>query len=265
MPSQKTIVITGAAKGLGKATTKYFLENDWNVIAIDKEDISDKHEKLLTYTLDVASAEDTKEFELWLEKERIDIDILINNAGYYEMFPISESDPEKLKKIFEVNAFGSVNMIRALLPFLVKSKGKVINISSISVRIPWLFQPYQLTKITQEALGRAMRQELKLKGVSLSILRSGSIDTDLSKNSIHTNHDIENSIYKSELKAFLGKAEKKMPKSVPPEKVAEKLYKIANAKRPGNYYSINPDFFVSLLGRLPERLQDWVVMRIIKN
>ncbi len=264
MPGRRTIVITGAANGLGDTTSKYFLENGWNVIATEKENIKNKDGYLHTYKLDITSVENIKEFSGWIQKEGFSIDVLINNAGYYDMFPISESDPEKLKKIFEVNAFGTVNMVRAMLPFLVKSKGRVINISSISVRIPWLFQPYQLTKITQEALARAMRQELKLKEISLSIIRPGAIDTDLSNNSIHTDHDIENSIYKDEINAFLKKAGSKMPKAISTEKAARKLFKIATAKHPKRYYSINTDLFVAILGRLPESLQDWIVLRMIK-
>ena len=70
----------------------------------------------------------------------------MNNAGISDFFPITEKSKESLEKMFAINTFGAVNVVRTFLSHLIESKGRVINISSESVRLPAAFHPYACSR-----------------------------------------------------------------------------------------------------------------------
>jgi len=132
---KKTVLITGASSGFGKASAKLFQNQGWNVIAAmrspEKEEELKDSENLLLVKLDVTDLESIKKsVEQGLEKFST-IDVLINSAGYGLIGVFESSDETQIQKQFEVNVFGLMNMTKAILPAMRKQKsGVIVNISS---------------------------------------------------------------------------------------------------------------------------------------
>lgn len=261
------VLITGAASGLGKATSLLFASKGWKVVATDLQNSAPTElteaNNLEYFRMDVTDHHSIQEvFEATQEKD-IKPQVIINCAGVYQMYPIAESDPEIIKKLFDINTFGQLNVIRKWLPVIAGTQGRVINISSESIRIPWLFQPYQLSKISMEAISRALRQELRLLGVTLIIVRPGAIQTPLLK-WMDKEHDLpENSFFRKEFRHFTKKAGEKVGKTSNAHSVAEVVYRAATAKHPRYYYSINNKLSLKIARALPEWVQDRVVERLV--
>ncbi len=258
MNKKPTVLITGAAGGLGQAVVEKFLNEDWRVAACDIRDIkkNPNAENLLPLRFDVTDMKQIESVKEHIKSTLGEVDVLINAAGILDFYPLSEVPPERLKTIFNVNTFGPVAMIRAFLPLLIKSKGRVINISSESVKFTGAFQPYQPSKIALEALHKTLRQELHLKGVKMVIVRPGAIDTEMTAAVRRIENPVENSLYHREFEVFKSRAREFIDRKISPGKVAELIYKAASVKKPRYYYHINHSMRLALISKLPERLLD---------
>ena len=174
---KKTIVITGGSKGIGLATAKAFLDAGWNVICLNrgvcplsgvtniKCDITDSNS--------IAAAFSS------IEK----IDVLFNNAGFGVAGAVEFTEKSEIVKQFDLNFASQVEVLKAALPLLKKSKGKVIFTSSAASVFSIPFQSfYSATKASIEILVGALRNELKPFGVSVGCVRLGDIKTDFTAN-----------------------------------------------------------------------------------
>ena len=178
MEHKPCVLITGAANGLGKALASTFAENGFQVFAGDIAfSDANEHENILQLSLDITDNESIQTALLEIQNKTDQLAILINNAGISDNFPISESDPEMVFDMLNINTMGSLRVVHHFLPLLLKAKGKIITISSESVRIPGAFQPYQVSKIALEGIHKTLRQELLIKGVRMIIIRPGAINT----------------------------------------------------------------------------------------
>jgi len=265
----KTVLITGACKGLGKATAEEFLRNGYRVISGDicykiTEDLRPSRE-LLRVSLDVSSAESVENASSWLKQNDIYIDILVNNAGIYNMYPLSEIETLELSRMLDINSLASARTIRAFLPDLARNRGRVIQISSESAKFPGLFQPYQVSKLLLEAYSRSVRQELMLKDIRLVIIQPGAIQTELSGDLDHHRNPVQNSIFEEEFNAFVRRTTRYVGKVLPPEKVARYIFHAATCRRPRYIYRINNNPLLTAMALLPDRIIDNMVKRMVKK
>ncbi len=265
---QYAVIITGAAGGLGKAIVKCCLETfpDLQIIATD---ISPKVESMfdegvMGMQMDVTDEDSIASLRMEIEKKDLHVWGLVNNAGVSDFFPITEKPKEVLESIYAINTFGPVNMVRAFLPHLIETKGRVVNISSESVRLPAAFHPYANTKIALEALSVSMRNELALWGAKLIMIRPGAINTPF----LDDLHDLKNrtddSIYSEYLHNFAIKAPKEIRKIVEPERVAATVMKALKKAKPRRYYRVNNNPMLRIAQLLPHRLRDYFMLRMIK-
>lgn len=122
----KTILITGSSSGIGKATAKFFAEQGWNVVASmrtpEKEEELTKINNVFVMKLDVQDYESIKN----TIKAGIDkygkIDVLLNNAGYGAYGPLETFSDEKIRRQFDVNVIGLLNVTREIIPHFRKTK-----------------------------------------------------------------------------------------------------------------------------------------------
>lgn len=210
---KKTVLITGASSGFGKASAKLFQNQGWNVIAAmrspEKEEELKDSENLLLVKLDVTDLESIKKsVEQGLEKFST-IDVLINSAGYGLIGVFESSDEAQIQKQFEVNVFGLMNMTKAILPAMRKQKkGVIINISSFGgVTASPFTSLYNSSKFAVEGFSEALYFELSSFGISVKIVEPGSVATNFRNGMEMIQNTIED--YNQELATFIPKFTKR--------------------------------------------------------
>ncbi|MBT31193.1 MAG: short-chain dehydrogenase/reductase [Thalassobius sp.] len=180
----KTVLVTGASAGIGKATAIYLAKNGYNVYAAARR--IEKMQDLKTYGIKPISMDITKEESLVACIDQIlietkSIDVLINNAGsgYYgalEDMPIKDA-----KYQLDVNVFGAARLIQLVLPTMRKSRyGKIINISSVGgkVTLP-MGSWYHASKFAIEGLSDALRKEVKPFGIDVIVIEPGGTKSEM--------------------------------------------------------------------------------------
>lgn len=180
----KTVLITGASAGIGKATVKYFNEKGWNVVATmrtpEKEEELTQLNNVLVTRLDVTDLESIdKAVNEGIEKFG-KIDVLVNNAGYGAYGPLETFPRENIVRQFNTNVIGLMDVTRAVLPhFRANKEGLIINISSVGGKMTFpLGSLYHGTKFAVEGISEALHYELEPLGIQVKIVEPGAIATD---------------------------------------------------------------------------------------
>jgi len=180
---KKTIFITGASSGIGKATSLFFVQQGWNVIATMR---SPENEKELSGSPDIlllkADVNDTSSVldAMTTGIARFgQIDVLLNNAGYGQQGIFEAVTLEKIRQQFEVNVFGLMETTRAILPHFRKRKtGTIINITSGAGRVTVpLVSIYAASKFAVEGFSEALSYELESQHIKVKIIEPGYIST----------------------------------------------------------------------------------------
>lgn len=186
----KTVLITGASSGFGKDTVKVFQKNGWNVIATmrnpEKEEELSKLNNVLLVRLDVLDKQSIGAAVKKGVEKFGNIDVLINNAGYGAIGALEAASDEVIRRQYDVNLFGLIDVTRAVLPIMRNNKsGIIINVSSMGGRITIPFGSlYNSTKFAVEGLTEAMQYELNPLGIRCKIIEPGSYRTNFNGGSL---------------------------------------------------------------------------------
>ena len=193
----QTVLITGASSGIGKAAATLFAVRGWNVVATmrnpdDGADLADRGNMLVTRLdlLDSASIEAA--IATGLERFGA-IDVLLNNAGYGAYGPLEATPMDVIRRQFDVNLFGLVETIQAVLPGMrARRSGVIVNVSSVGGRITYpLGSLYHGSKWAVEGLSEALHYELATLGIRVKIVEPGGVNTDFGGRSFVFTHDPE--------------------------------------------------------------------------
>jgi len=183
----KTILITGASKGFGKAWTEAFLEKGYQVAAAARNvdtlnDLKAKYgDAILPLTLDVNKREDSFKVVEKVQQHFGKIDILINNAGYALNGAVEEASEKEARAQFETNFFGTLWLTQAVLPIMRNQKsGHIIQVSSILgiATLPNIGL-YNASKFAVEGLTETLAQEVKQFGINVTLLEPNGYITDI--------------------------------------------------------------------------------------
>ncbi|ALC82960.1 MULTISPECIES: SDR family oxidoreductase [Bacillus] len=230
----KTILITGASSGIGRATANYFSERGWNVVATmrspEKETELNRLDCVLVTKLDVerkATIQDaiTKGIEHFGK-----IDVLLNNAGYAAFGPFEAATDVQVKKQFDVNVFGVMNSTKAILPhFRTNKAGMIINLSSIGGRVAFpLISLYHASKWAIEGFSESLYYELATQNIKVKVIEPGNIATDFTGRSLELIMDESLEVYKTYHEKVLQKQMESFQTNVStPELVAKVIYEAA--------------------------------------
>ena len=266
---KKGILITGALCGLGQSLLQAAkqLEGIDCIVATDiNKEIESRYSGSTNnfgFIMDVRSQNSIMEVREKLQTMGISIKYIINNAGIAMFYPVSEADENQLDTIIKVNTYGPVLTVSTFLNDLIENKGSVVQISSDSVRLSGLFQPYASSKVALESLSIAMRQELGLHGVKLILIRPGAMKTSLLNEVGGLENLNENSVYKKEFIKFTEIAQKEVGRIIEPSKVAKLVMKALTAKKPKLVYSINKNAKISFLVKFPQKWIDYLMKKTI--
>ncbi len=186
----RTVVITGAARGIGYATAKALLARGARVVIGDRDvAVLDQAVgelirlgQVTGYPVDVTDAES---FEVFLDKARADgtgqIDVLINNAGVMPVGPFLEQTDQAIRTSIEVNFYGVLTGCRLVLPEMVRRRsGHIVNIASLAgmVAVPGQVV-YAGTKFAVVGLSTALADEFAPQGVNVSVVLPTFTNTEL--------------------------------------------------------------------------------------
>ncbi|MBI1226835.1 MAG: SDR family NAD(P)-dependent oxidoreductase [Bacteroidetes bacterium] len=185
----KTVLITGATSGIGRATAELFAKNGYRVIATGRraerlEDMSTHfkekyHNDLLTLAFDVRNLDAVKSAIENLPEEWRNIDILINNAGLSRgLSPIHEGDIEQWETMIDTNIKGLLYLTRAIAPNMVKRRsGHIINVASSAGKEVYPGgNVYCATKFAVDALTKSMRLDLYTHNIRVSQVAPGHVE-----------------------------------------------------------------------------------------
>ncbi|WP_462266893.1 SDR family oxidoreductase [Mucilaginibacter sp.] len=197
--AKKTIVITGASSGIGKATAIYFAQKGWNVAATmrNTDGISGfaDYPSIVTFKLDVTNTESIKNAVGQMLQKFPDVDVLYNNAGYALAGAFEATTDEQVRKQFETNLFGAMNVTRAFLPhFRSKKKGIILNTTSSGGILTFpLYSIYNSTKWALEGFMEALQFELKPFNIRIKNIEPGTVKSEFTENiSFVSNPDYDN-------------------------------------------------------------------------
>ena len=245
----QTIFITGTSSGIGKATAHYFHDKGWNVVATLRNptqagDLSDLPRVLVT-RLDVTDGSSIAAAVDAAHARFGGIDVLLNNAGYGAYGPLEAFDMEGIRRQFDTNVIGLLEVTKAVLPSMrAQGKGVIVNISSIGGRMTFpLGSLYHGTKFAVEGLSEALHYELEPLGIRVKIVEPGMIATDFSGRSFDFRQTPDLTDYQpvvDKLFAVLGSPEMAATAS-PPSVVSEAIWAAVTDATPRLRYTAGAD------------------------
>ena len=259
----KTILITGCSSGFGKLAAKTFWDRGWNVVATmrtpEKETELTQLKGLLVTRLDVMDLESIRQ-AVDAAMERFDsIDVLVNNAGYGGHALFEQMSDDGIRRMFDTNVFGVMNMTRAVLPVMRRQKeGIIINVTSMAgmMGLPTV-SIYASTKFAVEGLSEAMALEYRPLNISVKTVVPGAYPTTR----FHENTDDNLNAGGEELASFAKNLYAQLAvlaqsmsvqggKEADPQEVADKIYECATTETPvRNPVGADAEMFVEKMSR----------------
>ncbi len=189
---RKTVFITGATSGIGKACAEKFGANNFNIIITGrreellqqvKKDLEEKYKiEVTTLCFDVQNKEAVFDAVANLPENKKNINILINNAGLaLGRDAFDEADITDWETMMSTNVNGLLYVSRALMPHLKKSKGHIINLGSIAGKEVYENgNGYCASKFAVDAISKAMRIDLLKFGIKVTSINPGAVETEFS-------------------------------------------------------------------------------------
>lgn len=242
---KKTVLVTGSNSGFGYLTALKFARNGYKVYAtvrsMEREGVKEMKKIKEAEGLDIEwlIIDLTKPETILSAKSKVSqLDVLINNAGYGLVGEIEDLDEADVAKQMDTNFAGMFRMIKAFLPIMKSQRsGHIINISSIAGIVTYArYGIYSASKFAVEGMSEALRSELKRYNIKVSMVQPGRHKTGFSKNiqKIAKEGRIERD-------SMLRSATKKIIKLGNPQKVADRVYKLAQQRNPRlrNYVGID--------------------------
>lgn len=236
----KVWLITGCSTGFGRSLAEAVLQGGDRVIATARN--TDKLQDLIyrypqqvcTLSLDVTNKDNIRSAISQAKDVYGRIDVLVNNAGYGSMGAIEEQSDEAIKRQFDTNLFGAINMMREVLPLMrSQRRGHILNISSVGGVVSMAGAGiYCSTKFALEAVSEALAQEVAPLGIKVTIVEPGAFRTDFSGRSLsipeQTMPDYAETSGK--MMEWVQDVDGKQPGD--PAKAAQAMIKVVNSENP---------------------------------
>lgn len=255
---KKNILITGASRGIGLATANKLLDAGHSVIGTSRNPSKLDPLSFKLIPLDIQDDESAKRCVEMAVTELGHIDVLINNVGYDLYAAAEEAGVAETIAQMDVNYFGAVRMISAVLPHMrTNGKGQIINISSIGGYLGLPFNSaYAASKYALEGYSESLRLELRQFNIDVSLVEPEAVDTGTLGTSLHSPAD-PIPAYTNQRQEMVSKLVDMGSNSpVKPETVAQTVLKVVEADHPKLRYPVgNMARWVPVMKQmLPQRL-----------
>ncbi|MFF3940500.1 SDR family oxidoreductase [Streptomyces phaeofaciens] len=268
---QEIVIVTGASTGMGAATAREMARRGFHVLAGVRRD-SDG-EALLAAGVEPVILDITDQDHIAALVARVHGDpkqravrALVNNAGIPGAGPVEVVPIDAWRRLFEVNVFGTVALTQALLPALVRSKGRVVNISSLNGKVSMAgYGAYASSKFAVEALSDALRNELAPYGVQVVVVEPGGVKTEMARLGLASLSDLsarmtpeQNARYGALTQAIPSHVAAFTKAGVTADTAARKIAKAVTDRKPRTRYTIGAmaTFLIRVSRFLPDRVLD---------
>jgi NAD(P)-dependent dehydrogenase (short-subunit alcohol dehydrogenase family) len=257
----KVVAITGASSGIGRATAKYFNRRGWKVYNISR---SPSEEAGITdIAADVTAEEEIQKAFAQIRSESGRLDLLVNNAGFGISGAVEFTELSDARDQFDVNFFGTFICIKAALPMLKESQGRIICMSSAAAIFAIPFQSfYSATKAAVNVLVSALATELKPFKVSVCALQLGDVKTGFTAARVKSYAGDD--VYGGAIGRSVAVMEKDEQSGMPPETIAAAIYKTANKRKVKPIYTVGIQYqLLAFLNKLlPHSLVNYVIRKM---
>ena len=200
--NSKVILITGASSGIGKASAEYLVQQNHIVFGTSRYPGSyPKPNDYTIFQMDVTDADSIQAAINQIIDNNGRIDVLINNAGFGIAGAIEHTSISKAKEQFETNFFGTVRLIKSILPIMHKQdSGLIINISSIGGLIGLPYQGmYSASKFAIEGLTESLYKELRSSNIKIVLVEPGDFKTSFTEKRGISKNAIQSDVFQNTL------------------------------------------------------------------
>lgn len=264
----KVVLITGGSSGIGKSIGEFLTEKGFVVYGTSRNPERYPKSKFNLLALDVKDSKTIKTAVNTIVSDVGRLDILINNAGAGITGPIEEIPDAEIKNNFEINFFGPINVIKAVLPQMrVQQSGLIINVTSIAGYMGLPYRGiYSASKGALELLTEAFRMELKPFNIYMTNVAPGDFATNIAAGRYHA-PVLENSPYKKPYGKTLELMNTHVDSGSDPNMMAKAVYKIIQTKSPKVHYKVGEfmqKFSIVLKRVLPDKVYEKLLMNHYK-
>lgn len=257
----KTVIVTGASRGIGLETAKLFSGKGYRVYALSRSGKCEETENIIPLACDVTDEEAVKRVFRRIYEESGRIDILVNNAGFGISGAVEFTDETQAKKQFEVNFFGCFLCCKCVADYMRKNGGgRIINISSLAAELSIPFQAfYSASKAAVNSLTLALANELRPFHISVCALMPGDVKTGFTD--AREKQEGDGGVYADVIKKSVATMENDERNGMPAEKIAEAVLSLAEKKKvkPLSTKGAKYKFFAVLAKLLPASAVNRVV------
>lgn len=277
----RTVVITGASTGIGRACALRLDSAGWQVFAgvrktADADSLrAEASEQLVPLMIDVGDGA-----SIAAAAQEVSgvtggtLDALVNNAGISVQGPLEHLPLDEIRKQFEINVTGQVAVTQAFLPMLRSSKGRIVFMGSVAGRaasLPFI-GPYSASKLALEGIADSLRGELRPAGIAVSIVEPGSIATEIWQKGDDTFDELAAMVPESNRTYYskaLGNARKLGQtiggRGISPDVVAKKVEHALASARPRTRYLVGKDALMRVYVEkpMPDKIRDRIATKML--
>ena len=262
----KSVLVTGANGGMGRAVTSLLESRGFQVFALDIA-ACEAQENVVPIMADITSEESIRNAFQQVQSKTDSLYAILHFAGVYMLDSLVEMETEAFRKIWDINLQGAYLINKTFLPLLKANSRIIITTSELAPLDPLPFTGiYAVTKAALDKYAYSLRMELQLLRIRVSVLRAGAVGTAmLGASTAALDRFCENTkLHACNSKRFRNIVNRVEARHISPQKLAQKALKILQKTNPAFAYSINRNPLLLLLNCLPKRLQLWIIRLILR-
>ena len=278
---QEIAIVTGASTGIGAATARELARRGFHVLAgvrRDRDADAIRGPGVEPQIIDITNPDHIRALVTRVRRDSQGraVRALVNNAAVGVNVPVEAFAIDEWRRLFEVNLFGHVAVTQALLPALIRSKGRVVNISSAGGKVAMAtYGPYAGTKFALEAVSDSLRREMAPFGVAVVVVEPGAVRTEMPGRAIATAHELASAMspeqsqrYGPLVQAITAQTASHTTSGsgLPADAAAKVIAKAVTARKPRTRYTVGRDaaLITRLVRFLPDRTLDRVLVAVLR-
>jgi NAD(P)-dependent dehydrogenase (short-subunit alcohol dehydrogenase family) len=276
--TQEIVIITGASSGIGEATARELARRGFHVLAgIRRDHDADaiRGLNIEPLILDITNPDHIRALadRVHGDPQGRAVRALMNNAGMGVNAPVEVFAIDEWRRLFEVNFFGHIAVTQTLLPALIRSKGRVINISSVGGKIAMAtYGPYASTKFALEAVSDSLRREIAPLGVQVVVVEPAAVRTKIGDRAIARAQEVASTMtpeqserYGRLVEAITAQASSAMESGLSADAAAKVIAQAVTARKPRTRYTIGREAaLLPVLTTLPDRMLDCILAAALR-